>query len=133
MKQIIIVRKDLNMSKGKMAAQVAHASMAFLTSQIRKNSREVLDCNIGTCYTISCQDGLPGFNESEPQHYRRVDLDAWAEGARERKQSSLETQDSSPMTENKREKIFGNLLTNSKYCAIIRMLKEPRNSRDTEW
>ena len=84
MKQIIIVRKDLNMSKGKMAAQVAHASMAFLTSQIRKNSREVLDCNIGTCYTISCQDGLPGFNESEPQHYRRVDLDAWAEGARER-------------------------------------------------
>lgn len=36
MKQIIIVRKDLNMSKGKMAAQVAHASMAFLTNMIRK-------------------------------------------------------------------------------------------------
>ena len=36
MKQIIIVRKDLNMSKGKMAAQVAHASMAFLTNIIRK-------------------------------------------------------------------------------------------------
>ena len=38
MKQIIIVRKDLNMSKGKMAAQVAHASMAFLTDIIRKYS-----------------------------------------------------------------------------------------------
>lgn len=39
MKQIIIVRKDLNMSKGKMAAQVAHASMAFLISVMKKNSK----------------------------------------------------------------------------------------------
>ena len=38
MKQIIIVRKDLNMSKGKMAAQVAHASMAFLTNAIKNCS-----------------------------------------------------------------------------------------------
>ena len=38
MKQIIIVRKDLNMSKGKMAAQVAHASMAFLTNTIKNCS-----------------------------------------------------------------------------------------------
>ena len=44
MKQIIIVRKDLNMSKGKMAAQVAHASMAFLTNQLRENSKKVFDC-----------------------------------------------------------------------------------------
>ena len=39
-KQIIIVRKDLNMSHGKMAAQVAHASMSFLSWFIRDNVDE---------------------------------------------------------------------------------------------
>lgn len=37
MKQIIIVRKDLDMSAGKMSAQVSHASMAFLSHWIRNN------------------------------------------------------------------------------------------------
>ena len=37
-KQIIIARKDLNMSSGKLSAQVSHASMAFLTCEIRKNA-----------------------------------------------------------------------------------------------
>ena len=36
-KQIIIARKDLNMSPGKLAAQVSHGSMAFLTWMIRNN------------------------------------------------------------------------------------------------
>jgi PTH2 family peptidyl-tRNA hydrolase len=40
MKQLIIARKDLNMSPGKLAAQVSHASMAFLTSEM-KNSKNV--------------------------------------------------------------------------------------------
>jgi len=31
-KQVIVIRKDLNMRKGKIAAQASHASMAFLTS-----------------------------------------------------------------------------------------------------
>lgn len=37
-KQIIIARKDLNMSPGKLAAQVSHGSMAFLTWMIRNNN-----------------------------------------------------------------------------------------------
>ena len=34
-RQLIIARKDLNMGPGKLAAQVSHASMAFLTNYIR--------------------------------------------------------------------------------------------------
>ena len=36
-KQVVIARKDLNMSPGKLAAQVSHGSMAFLTWMIRNN------------------------------------------------------------------------------------------------
>jgi len=34
-KQVIVVRKDLNMPVGKLLAQVSHASMAFMTSYLR--------------------------------------------------------------------------------------------------
>lgn len=34
-KQLIIARRDLNMSLGKLAAQVSHASSAFLIEMIR--------------------------------------------------------------------------------------------------
>ena len=44
-KQIIIVRKDLDMSSGKMAAQVSHASMAFLTNMIRRKAQRAWDAN----------------------------------------------------------------------------------------
>ena len=43
-KQIIIVRKDLDMSHGKMAAQVSHGSMAFLSHFIRDNVDA--DCHV---------------------------------------------------------------------------------------
>lgn len=37
MRQLIIARKDLNLSPGKLAAQVSHASMAFLSNWIRNH------------------------------------------------------------------------------------------------
>lgn len=39
-KQVIIIRKDLNMRKGKMCAQAAHASMKVITDCIDWNSRD---------------------------------------------------------------------------------------------
>jgi peptidyl-tRNA hydrolase, PTH2 family len=36
-KQVIVIRKDLNMRKGKMVAQGSHASMAFLTRRLQDN------------------------------------------------------------------------------------------------
>lgn len=33
-KQVIVIRKDLNMRKGKMCAQASHASIAFLTKKL---------------------------------------------------------------------------------------------------
>lgn len=40
MRQLIIVRKDLQMSLGKLAVQVSHGSMAFLTTMIKNSSFE---------------------------------------------------------------------------------------------
>lgn len=39
MRQLIIARKDLHMSPGKLAAQVAHASWAFMSHGIRKHAK----------------------------------------------------------------------------------------------
>ena len=38
-KQVIVVNKGLDMSKGKMAAQVSHASMAFMSKPILNDKR----------------------------------------------------------------------------------------------
>lgn len=51
-KQIIIARKDLNMSSGKLSVQVSHASMAFLTNMIRNNSTKItINCHPVYTYT----------------------------------------------------------------------------------
>ena len=58
MRQLIIARKDLNMSPGKLAAQVSHASMAFLSNMIRRSGidkRESLDSTGDETYNISIE------------------------------------------------------------------------------
>lgn len=65
-KQIIIARKDLDMSPGKLAAQVSHASMAFLTSKIKRNAKKVINEHIGIAWTSSGASQFylhPGLNE----------------------------------------------------------------------
>lgn len=75
MKQLIIARKDLNMSPGKLAAQVSHASMAFLTSQIRARQQQTLKYPIHKHLSFSTD------NTKEPARYRRADLSQWAQEA----------------------------------------------------
>ena len=52
MRQLIIARKDLNMSPGKLAAQVAHASWAFLSNQIRNKGHKYNYDSLGNYYYI---------------------------------------------------------------------------------
>lgn len=75
-KQIIIARKDLNMSPGKLAAQVSHGSMAFLTQMIRDNSI-LLELNRYMSYSHSKA------KKELPYGYRRWDLDQWARETKE--------------------------------------------------
>lgn len=76
-RQVILIRKDLNMGKGKACAQASHASMAFLTWMIRNNISRIDDNKYSAwnpSYVIT--------GKKKPQYYRRTDLNAWAEDAR---------------------------------------------------
>lgn len=46
-KQVIVIRSDLNMPKGKEGAQVAHAAMAFLTNRL-----EAIGSQISATHTM---------------------------------------------------------------------------------
>ena len=61
MRQVIIARKDLNMSPGKLAAQVSHASMAFISHKIRKYTN-LIDVSID-------------LNQSDPQYVTHFQID----------------------------------------------------------
>jgi len=58
MRQLIIARKDLQMSPGKLAAQVSHASLAFLSHVIRDGeikNRLITDDSAPELYEIMIQ------------------------------------------------------------------------------
>ncbi|MBQ6517375.1 MAG: peptidyl-tRNA hydrolase [Anaerolineaceae bacterium] len=69
MRQLIIARKDLNMSPGKLAAQVSHASMAFLTHLIMESAAAVWKYQTFPAAEI---DKITG--ERKACLYRRIDL-----------------------------------------------------------
>lgn len=54
-KQVIIARQDLGMTPGKLAAQVSHASMAFLKAQIIENVVETADDTYKSIIIISSE------------------------------------------------------------------------------
>lgn len=58
MRQLIIARKDLDLSPGKLAAQVSHASMAFLSNAIRRggvDKRQSPDTDGEETYYVSIE------------------------------------------------------------------------------
>lgn len=73
-KQIIIARKDLDMSPGKLAAQVSHGSMAFLSTIVRSHLFKI---------PTNAYPAWADVEERKPQYYRREDLHQWAKEARE--------------------------------------------------
>lgn len=81
MRQLIIARKDLNMSPGKLAAQVSHASMAYFTTLIRNHTGKVM---INRYRAME----IPGPNGRRvgkgPVLYKRQDLWQWSKEAYER-------------------------------------------------
>ena len=76
MRQLIIARKDLNMSAGKLAAQVSHASMAFISTMIKETAGRVWKYK-----AFSAVDTDPVTGEKIPQRFRRYDLSCFAEQA----------------------------------------------------
>lgn len=50
-KQVIVVRKDLNMRKGKIAAQVAHASMGSILNY-RSHNKDCIEIDLTQNYVL---------------------------------------------------------------------------------
>ena len=76
-KQIIIVRKDLEMTSGKMSAQVSHASMAFLTAMLQQRVEKI----IATKFAAYYQKGDSA--KDYEYEYLNDDLNRYAKEARE--------------------------------------------------
>lgn len=74
-KQVIVVNKELGMSVGKMSAQVSHASMAFLTRMLQRNTSKIA-IHAHRAWRIDSN------GNKIPQMYKRNDLDTWAREAR---------------------------------------------------
>ena len=66
-KMVIVMRTDLNMRKGKMMAQSAHAAMMFISRAIRDHWR---------CAEVGVRSDGPSFNEPERRQVFE-DMEQW--------------------------------------------------------
>lgn len=76
-KQIIVVRKDLNMRKGKIAAQAAHASMAVLLNAGKYNTA----ADEGQVYAEQFALMLLPESNKTPRHQDLPAMREWLHGA----------------------------------------------------
>jgi len=83
MKQVILIRKDLKMRRGKEIAQGSHASMEFLASQIRQHLDENMHITVDlddeeatwlskgmakVCLQVNSEEELLDYHESALHH-----------------------------------------------------------------
>ena len=80
MRQLIIARKDLGMSPGKLAAQVSHSSMAFLINLIKSNTKKYMDPEFRKMRVYDPTYALL-HNEQRMALYKHPDLYHWCEEA----------------------------------------------------
>ena len=84
MRQLIIARKDLGMSPGKLAAQVAHASMSFLSLAIRNSADEHALCRKCSVWSRPETHGLRKQALARvPATFKQPDLNRWAAETRD--------------------------------------------------
>ena len=62
MRQLIIARRDLEMSAGKLASQVAHASMAFIVNRLEVEP--TWDTEVEASFTMPVEVWTDWFNDS---------------------------------------------------------------------
>ena len=84
-KQIIIARKDLQMSPGKLAAQVSHASMAFLTTMLQAQAVPVWRYQTLSSYQYEPNSYWLSEQSTEmkkvPRYYKHPDLNRFSQEA----------------------------------------------------
>ncbi len=98
-KQIIIARKDLQMTPGKLSAQVSHGSMAFLTNDIQRKTYRVVNEEKLRAWEY-CRVDNPF--AKRPFLYRRDDLSRWAKEAFERGEDYFYVKPVNPLDPNGR-------------------------------
>ena len=124
MRQLIIARKDLQMSPGKLAAQVSHASMAFMSVQIHKSARKVWKYKTLPSFR---EEPFTGHRQLGARPYKRGDLSRISQEAYEKGQDYFTVR---PVTSDADETNLE--LCENEYDSYVATIEIPRNVYE-EW